>query len=137
MGDKVSIRVASKNGRSIASILTLRYKQVLVYKYGCSDQRFNNLGGTQMLFWKAIQEAKNDGLRELDMGRSDGDNLGLIAFKDRWGGARSTSVYLRYPSEHSQSTWRTRHLDVAKHVFPYIPDGWLAAAGRVLYKHMG
>jgi hypothetical protein len=136
LGDKVNIRVASKNGRPIASILTLQYKRVLVYKYGCSDQRFSNLGGTQTLLWKAIQEAKNDGLCELDMGRSDRANSGLVAFKDRWGGARSTSVYLRFPSD-PQSTWRTRHLGVAKHVFPYLPDAWLAAAGRVLYKHMG
>ena len=47
--------------------------------------------------WKAIQEAKNDQLDEFDMGRSDCDNPGLIAFKDRWGAARSTLSYLRYP----------------------------------------
>ena len=137
LGDKVKIRVASKNGCPIASILTLRHKHVLVYKYGCSDQKFTNLGGTQLLFWKAIQEAKNDQVSEFDMGRSDCDNPGLIAFKDRWGAARSTLVYLRYPLRHSHSMWGTRQLGIAKHVFPYIPDGWLAAASRVLYKHMG
>jgi len=137
LGDRVKIRVASKDGRPIASILTLRHKHVLVYKYGCSDHRFSHLGGTQLLFWKAIQEAKNDELSEFDMGRSECDNPGLIAFKDRWGTTRSTLVYLQYPQRGSQSIWGARQFDIAKHVFPYIPDSWLAAAGRVLYKHIG
>jgi hypothetical protein len=137
LGDRVKIRVASKDGRPIASILTLRYKHAMVYKYGCSDQRFNNLGGTQLLFWEAIQEAKNGELSEFDMGRSECDNPGLIAFKNRWGTTRSTLVYLQYPQQRSQSIWGARQFDIAKYVFPYIPDSWLAAAGRVLYKHIG
>ncbi len=89
LGEKAKIRVASKDGQPIASILTLRYKNVLVYKYGCSDHRFSNLGGMQFLFWNAIQEAKREQLSEFDIGRSDRDNPGLFAFKDRWGAVRT------------------------------------------------
>ena len=67
-GDALQIRVAYKDRQPVASILTLRHKDTLVYKYGCSDERFNNLGGTQLLFWRAIQEAKRDGLRVFDLG---------------------------------------------------------------------
>ena len=66
LDDKVKIRVASKDGRPVASILTLSHQRTLVYKYGCSDHRFNNLGGTQLLMWKAIQEAKTDRLEDFD-----------------------------------------------------------------------
>ena len=136
LGDKAKIRLASKNGSPIAGILTLRYKKSLVYKYGCSDQACSNLGGTQFLFWKAIQEAKSADLDEFDMGRSDSTNAGLILFKDRWGATRSTLAYLRYPHQSSKTGWAARKIDIAKHVVPYIPDGWLAAAGKMLYKHM-
>ena len=136
LGDKVKIRLASKNSNPIAGILTLQYKKSLVYKYGCSDQTFSNLGGTQFLFWKAIQEAKSTGLDEFDMGRSDWANAGLVVFKDRWGATRSTLAHLRYPNRSHKIGWAARKIDIAKHVVPYIPDGWLAAAGRVLYKHM-
>src|SRR5271157_6244923 len=40
LGERVKIRVASKNGQPVASIFTIRYKRALVYKYGCADRRF-------------------------------------------------------------------------------------------------
>jgi lipid II:glycine glycyltransferase (peptidoglycan interpeptide bridge formation enzyme) len=137
LGDKVKIRVASAGGRPIASIVTLRYKGVLVYKYGCSDSRFDNLGGTQLLFWKAIQEAKNDHLEELDFGRSECNNFGLVAFKDRWGATRSTLVYLQYPQRGSQFIRGVTQVKIAKRLLTHTPGVLLAAAGRVLYKYMG
>ena len=137
LGDKVRICVASKDGRPVASILTLRHRGTLVYKYGCSDHRFSNLGGTQLLMWNAIQEAKNDRLDEFDMGRSDCDNPGLIAFKDRWGAARSTLFYLRYPLRHSQTISEAMPGNFAKYIFAHAPDSLLAATGSMLYKYMG
>jgi len=137
VGDQAKIRVASKDGRPIASILTLRCKHVLVYKYGCSDLRFSNLGGTQLLLWNAIQEAKRDQLSEFDMGRSDCDNPGLVAFKDRWGAARTELAYFRYPARHSQRVAEARQARISKYVWSHAPTGVLAAAGRALYRHMG
>src|SRR5579863_2262397 len=82
LGERIKIRVASFKGRDVASILTLTYKNTMVYKYGCSDARFHNLGGMAFLFWRAIQDAKSRGIEEFDMGRSDCDNSGLISFKE-------------------------------------------------------
>src|ERR1700733_6694175 len=62
MGNALKIRLVSRDGHPLASILTLAYKDTLVYKYGCSNKNFSRLGGTHLLFWKAIQDAKNEGL---------------------------------------------------------------------------
>ena len=137
MGDKAKILVASQDGRPIASILTLRYKHALVYKYGCSDRRFSSLGGTQLLLWNAIQEAKRDQLTEFDMGRSDCDDSGLVAFKDRWGAARMDLVYLRYPVRHFHGVAEARRSRISKYAWSHAPSGVLAVAGRALYRHMG
>jgi hypothetical protein len=137
LGERVKIRVASKNGQPVASIFTIRYKRALVYKYGCSDHRFNNLGGTQFLFWRAIQEARESQLSEFDMGRSDCDNPGLVAFKDRWGAARTELVYLRYPMRRSRLVSAARESSIGKYVWSHVPLSVLAAAGRVLYKYIG
>ena len=137
LGDRVTIRVASKDGRPIASILTLTFNHVLVYKYACSDERFHNLGAMQVLLWNAITHAKTEGLHELDLGRSDLDASGLIAFKDRWGAVNSELTYWRYaprPVPLSASAWRLR---IAKRIFARLPAPCLATAGRVLYKHVG
>jgi GNAT acetyltransferase-like protein len=140
--EALQIRVAFKNDQAVAAILTLQYKNTLTYKYGCSDPRFNRLGGTQMLFWKAIQEAKTLGLTSFDLGRSDADNTGLVNFKDRLGAVRSEMSYLRY-YPHGQPTsgvvgdkndWKLR---LAKPIFARSPDKVLRVVGRLLYKHIG
>jgi len=137
MGDTLKIHVASKDGQPVASILTLRHKTVLVYKYGCSDGRFNNLGGTQLVFWKAIQDAKSSGLKELDMGRSDWGNLGLMKFKDRWGASRSNLTYWRYGAAGPEFTSAGGNAHLARWLFGHMPNGLLTATGSLLYKHVG
>jgi predicted N-acyltransferase len=141
-GESLKVRVAFRNQSAVAAILTVCHRNTLVYKYGCSDVKFNNLGGMQFLFWRAIQEAKKSGLHFLDLGRSDWENTGLITFKDRWGAVRSTLTYSRYTAAAdspgnfapANADWK---LQFAKHFFAHAPKGVLLAAGRVLYKHVG
>ncbi|MFQ5906255.1 MAG: lipid II:glycine glycyltransferase FemX [bacterium] len=137
LGEKLQIRVASKGDRPVASILTLSHKGSLVYKYGCSDASFNNLGGTALLFWKTIQEAKDRGVHEFDLGRSDCDNAGLVTFKDRWGATRSMLTYSRYPAQPSQNVHGDWKMRIAKQMFARMPDGFLTVAGKLLYRHIG
>lgn len=137
MGEKLKLHVVSKDSRPIASILTLRFRESLVYKYGASDKQFSNLGGTQLLFWKAIEDAKRDGLLEFDLGRSELENQGLIQFKNRLGAASSTVTYWRYspsPMATGRNDWK---MTMAKRVFSRLPDAWLTTAGNLLYRHIG
>jgi len=136
IANDVEIRVALKGETPVASIFTISNKKTLVYKYGCSDGRFSNLGGTAMLFWKAIQEAKAKGMEEFDLGRSDLDNPGLVTFKDRWGAKRSTLNYWRYPFR--EPTSKSEGLvKYAKRVISVAPDISLVALGNLLYRHIG
>ncbi|HEY7302952.1 MAG TPA: GNAT family N-acetyltransferase [Bryobacteraceae bacterium] len=137
MGDRLQIRVAFQNGNAVASILTIQHKNVLVYKYGCADAAFQSLGGTPFLFWKTIIEAKESGLTWMDFGRSDADNPGLIAFKDRWGAKRSELIYIRWSRKQIRDVAGGRSSGVVKHMFARMPDPVLRAAGRILYRHVG
>jgi CelD/BcsL family acetyltransferase involved in cellulose biosynthesis len=142
LGDALAIRVVRKDSQAIASILTLRFKDTLVYKYGCSDERFHQLGGMHLLFWKSICDAKRDGLRVFDLGRSDCEDRGLITFKDRWGAKRSPLVYLRWsasaPSRTDSMTSGGYSKDGAVATFfRYVPDSLLRAVGTIFYKHAG
>lgn len=137
MGKKAEIRVASKDNRAVAGILTLRYMHSLVYKYGCSDAKFSHLGGMQMLLWNAIQDAKKEQLYELDLGRSDLDQEGLVIFKDRWGASRTKLAYQVYPRSGFQTARAAWQAALSKRIFACMPDSLLAASGRALYKYMG
>jgi CelD/BcsL family acetyltransferase involved in cellulose biosynthesis len=135
-GGSLKIRVASKDNLPVASILTFSFKKTITYKYGCSDAEFNKVGGMALLFWKTIQEGKENGFEELDMGRSDLDNAGLVTFKERWGAKRSELSYWRYPKKESvtQKAWKVR---VAKQLASAAPEMSLKAAGTLLYRHIG
>jgi hypothetical protein len=131
LGGRLKIQIASMQGRPIAAILTLRHKTTLVYKYGCSDERYNQLGGIQMLLWRAIQDAKNDGAQEFDLGRTDIDNAGLLAFKNRWGAVSMPLSYFRI-SASAKTGFQTRSLE---RLSPLVPGWIMAQAGKRLYRH--
>lgn len=136
-GDELTVWVARSEGRPIASILTLASSLTVVYKYGCSDPAFHNLGGMQALMWEAIQYAKLRGATLFDFGRSDLDNQGLITYKDQWGTQRTTVTYYRNRVKDQSHATRPFASGVARKLFTTLPDSCLVAAGRLLYRHMG
>jgi hypothetical protein len=130
----IKIRVASKDGQPIASILTFGYKNKLMYKYGCSDERYHRLGGIQLLLWRSIQEAKEKNCTEFDLGRCEWDNSGLRNFKNRWGAIPSPLTYWRYKSG---SPSADHEHQFARKLLRWCPPRLLQVAGRSLYRHIG
>ncbi|MCI0421734.1 MAG: GNAT family N-acetyltransferase, partial [Acidobacteria bacterium] len=137
IGERLTVHIASKDGQPLAGILTLSFKTAIVYKYGCSNDRYHNLGGMPFLLWKAIQEAKRQGLEEFDLGRSEADNSGLITFKDHLGASKSTLTYYRYPASAAGLPVNGWKLQAAQRVFVHMPDPVLAIVGKLLYRHIG
>ncbi|MGB9619214.1 MAG: lipid II:glycine glycyltransferase FemX [Armatimonadota bacterium] len=131
------VHVCSRDGIPMASIITAAYKRVHYYKYGCSDPRYTNLGGTPMLIWKAIKIAKKDGAAVLDMGRTDIGNQGLITFKERWGCSRSPLVYRRCPAPGRVREDKGWPMKLAGRAFSWCPDAVLSLVGRLIYRHVG
>lgn len=137
LGDNVCIRIASKDGHPVAGMLTVAHGKSVVYKYGGSDARLNSLGGMPFLFWRTIQDAKHSGAQELDLGRSDCDADGLIAFKDHLAATRSVLTYWRYPDTTRSVSKNARTIRMARRAFAWLPGGVRRAGGRLLYPHIG
>ena len=135
-GDALEIRVAYKESTPVAAILTLRFKDKVYYKYGGSDRTFNNLGATPLLLWRAVEEAKFNGAVEFDLGRTDADNQGLIAFKDKWGSSSRPLVYLRLSSS-SLARGNELKLKMMKKIFARMPPRLLEFTGKLIYRHIG
>jgi hypothetical protein len=136
-GDALEIRLAYKENTPIAAILTLRFRDTVYYKYGCSDKAFNHLGATPLLLWRAISSAKSTAAREFDLGRTDEDNPGLLAFKGKWGGRSQQLVYSRFPGSPlpiNEEEWK---LKILKRIFACLPKRILAATGKLIYRHVG
>lgn len=137
LGERLCIRIASKMGRPVAGILTVSHHKQIVYKYGASDPAHTQLGGTALLLWDTIKEAKQAGAQCLDLGRSDLDHAGLIQFKERWGATSSLLASWEAPASTVPQQSEGRTVQLAKGVFGRLPYGVQAAAGRLLYRHIG
>ena len=142
-GSDLQIRAAFHGLKAVAATMTIRYKDSLVYKYGGSAVSHNKLGGMHLLYWNAIQDAKQWGLRTFDLGRTDAGQAGLATFKKRWGACESSVAYSRYTEAGDDSlhdfevavpNWKMR---AAKSFFRNSPDRLLPVVGRILYRHFG
>ncbi len=140
--DAFKIRIARKDGKALAGMITFRHKDTIVYKYGGSDSRYNNLGPMHLLYWKTIQDGKGLGLRFFDLGRTDAGQSGLITFKNRWGAKQRSLTYSRfalqeYPSHLFEQAPSKVGGTAARKVIAFVPNRVLSLIGRLLYKHIG
>lgn len=136
LGERMTIRVARKGDTPVAAVMTLSFNKAMVYKYGCSDTRFHKLGAMPFLLWQTIRDAKDRGLCELDLGRSDLDQPTLIRFKERLGAGRSELIYYGYPAPRVSPGHQRWTEWVSRAVFARMPEPALTLAGRLLYKHL-
>jgi Acetyltransferase (GNAT) domain len=136
-GKALEIRVAYLDEIPIAAILTLRFRQTCYFKYGCSDARFNKFAATPWLLWRAIVAAKSSGALEFDLGRTQADNAGLLAFKNHWVARGQELTYWKFPGSPTLNVADDRKLRMAKRVFSHMPQRLLVATGRLVYRHIG
>jgi CelD/BcsL family acetyltransferase involved in cellulose biosynthesis len=137
MSPNVDIRLAQKDGIPIAAILTLSHGRTFVFKYGCSDHQFHHLGGMPFLFWKLIEEARDAGAEQIDFGRTDLENAGLVRFKDRLGTLRRRLSYFRYPESAKKGEAVASDMRATRRLFSVLPDSLSSRAGQLVYRHFG
>lgn len=136
-GQALEIRLAYKNNTPISAILTLRCKDTVYYKYGCSDAQFNRFGAISWLLWRAIAAAKLNGASDFDMGRTEEENTGLLAFKNHWVPDPVRMIYWRFPDTPFLGTVNDWKFSLAKHAFSFMPDRLRTIAGKLIYRHIG
>jgi hypothetical protein len=136
-GKALEIRVAYLDDIPIAAILTLGFRGICYFKYGCSDARFNKFAATPWLLWRAIVAAKSNGAFEFDLGRTQEDNDGLLEFKNHWSSGHKRLTYWTFPGTHSLGMAAGWKLKMAKRVFSYMPQNLLVATGSLVYRHIG
>jgi hypothetical protein len=137
LGEVLEIRVAYLDDSAVAAIITLQFKDVVYYKYGCSDESFNKFGATPWLFWRAIEAAKAKGATAFDLGRTEHDNVGLLRFKNHWVPEPKSLVYWQYPRASNVGFERNWQWNFAKRALPFMPDTLFKIVGKLIYRHVG
>jgi CelD/BcsL family acetyltransferase involved in cellulose biosynthesis len=135
LGDMADVHLLLDDGRPIAGLVTLLFRDQLMWKYSASDPVRDRLGMGKSLAWESIRRAKERGATTLDMGRCEPANVGLAQFKERWGAARADLAYFRYPAPARSRS--PRYAGAARRVVERLPSPVLAVAGRLAYRHVG
>jgi FemAB-related protein (PEP-CTERM system-associated) len=93
-GDRAEVFMLRDGDRFIGGGLTTRGKDTLAWPYGGCLKRFRHLAGMNLLTWEIIRYGCEQGMADLDFGRSRW-NSGTALFKEQWG-ARPEPLFYEF-----------------------------------------
>ena len=129
--------VLAREGKTaVAGGVFLRFGKTVIYKYGASDEAYQDLRPNNLVMWRAIERHAQEGFETFDFGRTSPENDGLRRFKLAWGATERRIDYVRaHPrtgafdaAQKAPSAWRSRLLRK-------FPDPVLRAIGAAFYRH--
>ena len=132
------IFLAEWEGKTIAGVLFLIYKDTIYYKFNASDENYLRKRPNHLLIWEAIRYACANGYHYFDFGRCSEEEESLRAFKSLWGAKEINLPYYYYPKVRGFATTPEnsmiyRSMRLFSHV---MPKSAFRIAGSLIYKHL-
>jgi len=121
----------------IAASVFFHFGVKVMFKYGASDMKYQNLRPNNLIMWEAIKWYRNHGYETLNFGRTELDNHGLLHFKRLWGAIESPLKYYRYDCKKKVYLQNIQRMDFQIKIFSLTPASILRILGRLFYKHIG
>jgi hypothetical protein len=129
--------LARQGTTPVAGAVYFHFGRTAIYKFGASDEAYQNLRGNNLVMWRAVQHYAKEGYATLDFGRTSLDNAGLRKFKLGWGTREQQAEYVRYDrSTKSYVTIRDEASGWHNRVFRALPLPLSRLAGTLLYRHI-
>jgi hypothetical protein len=129
--------LAQRRSRPIAAAVFFRFGNNALYKYGASDQKFQELRANNLVMWQGIQFLARNGAEKLHFGRTECENDGLRRFKLSWGTEEETIDYFRVdPSGRKCLVAVPSDSVVHKRIFARLPLAINRLAGSMIYPHL-
>jgi hypothetical protein len=135
--DDIFVLLACVDGRAIAGVLFIIWKNTLYYKFNASvDQE---LRPNDLLMWEGIKWGCRRKLQQLDLGYSDVSQPGLISYKRKYATSEQPITTLQWqPSGYVDCRADEAHSTLCRmtHLLtdPSVPDEITRAAGDTLYR---
>ena len=129
--------LAHCNDVPVAGALFLHFGRHAIYKFGASDESFQQLRGNNLVMWRAIEWHAERGYTSLDFGRTARNNDGLRRFKLSWGTTERAIEYFRLDQRSSRFvSSRDATRGWYNRMFRIMPETLSRFFGAVAYKHM-
>jgi hypothetical protein len=129
--------LARRGSRPFAAAVFFQFGKTALYKFGASDEVFQEFRGNNLVMWEAIKFLMQNGSRLLHFGRTSLDNEGLRRFKAGWGALEEAIEYFRFDTE--AKAWKNAGDSGSgfhNKVFRRLPLAVNRLAGAVIYPHL-
>ncbi len=130
--------LASYKKEIIAGAIYFHFGEKVIYKYGASDMRFQQLRSNNLVMWHAIKYYCQNGYKKLCFGKTELEHKGLIQFKNGWGAKEHMIKYYKYDLRNNRFVeGDTLVSGFHNKIFNKTPIPILKAFGNLFYKYMG
>lgn len=131
------VLIARQGSRAIASAVFLHFGRRAVYKFGASDERFQQSRANNLVMWEGIKLLAELGFDTLHLGRTSIANKGLERFKLGWGANEEPIRYFKFdPVTRDLITGRDNSSGLHTQVFRKLPAALNRLAGAIIYPHL-
>lgn len=129
-------------GKPVAGLVVFQFKNRVSAEFITADEKYGHLHPSHFLYWQAIKFSSEQGLEVFDFGRTSPNNVGLMAFKQRWGTKVCELPQYWYPCSINGGAL----LANAEHSLKYraikfltrkSPRALLPYLGELCYRHLG
>ena len=130
--------LAQRESCPIAAAIFFRFGKNALYKYGASDEGFQQFRANNLVMWRGIQFLVRNGAEKLHFGRTARENDGLRRFKLSWHTEEETIDYFRVdPSDRKCLVAAAPHdSGFHKRIFGRLPLILNRLAGSIIYPHL-
>jgi hypothetical protein len=131
------IVLAELAGKPVASAVFFCFGGKSVYKFGASDERYQQFRPNNLVMWEGIKELSKAGNRVVSFGRTSLDNEGLRRFKLGWGSSERVVSYLKQDVRSGKILMQRDNASGLHSLFFRSFPLWVnQAAGSVVYRHL-
>ena len=134
---QIDVLHAQYKGQIISSLLLLKYKDTVTYEFGASRFDMRHLGSSPFLLWEAIKQAKREGYKRFDFGRTADDHKSLAQFKLKWGTTRAALPYYFISNLGNRAAIEQKGFSkvMMSYVIHYSPAMLCQLMGQTFYKY--
>ncbi len=129
--------LGSHDNRIIAGAVFFICGERVIYKYGASDKRHQDLRANNLVMWHAIKNSCGEGRKDFSFGRTEMENKGLQQFKSGWGAEENEIRYFRYDFRKARFVKDSPTGTLVRKLFQKTPLPVLNFVGSALYRHVG
>ncbi|HEY5812420.1 MAG TPA: GNAT family N-acetyltransferase [Terrimicrobiaceae bacterium] len=108
-----------------------------IFKFGASDEQYQELRANNLVMWHAIQSLVLQGFELLHLGRTASDNPGLRRFKLGWNATEETIEYCRFDTQANDWSAAGNHFSgFYNTLFSRMPLALNRLMGSIIYPHL-